>query len=126
MKILNEKTGKKEDVRLPKAFKKKWVAALRSGEFKQCEGSLEDYLPNSEEKIGHCCLGVACRIVHPKMDLFQKGFADKGSFKSKLPNIKIPLLLKGDDENIVVKTLSEMNDKGKSFKFIAAYIEKNL
>jgi hypothetical protein len=34
----------------------KWVAALRSGEFKQTKNELK----NSE---GHCCLGVACELA---------------------------------------------------------------
>lgn len=34
---------------------KKWVAALRSGEFSQTQGHLRDYK-------GYCCLGVACEL----------------------------------------------------------------
>ena len=33
-----------------------WVDALRSGEYKQTEYSLQD-------ESGYCCLGVACRIA---------------------------------------------------------------
>lgn len=36
-------------------FKAKWVAALRSGEYKQCKNSLR-------QEDGFCCLGVACDI----------------------------------------------------------------
>ena len=36
----------------------KWVKALRSGEFKQTQYSLQD------EK-GYCCLGVACKVLIP-------------------------------------------------------------
>jgi hypothetical protein len=32
------------------------VDALRSGEYQQTQGTLED-------KIGNCCLGVACRVA---------------------------------------------------------------
>ena len=122
MKIKNEK-GKVKDVRLPKVFKKKWLAALRSGEFKQGEGNLE-FKKEAFEKSDkeYCCLGVACRIMHPKMKFGNSGYLEGKRFE----NIKVPEILKGDDENIIVKKLSEMNDKGKSFKVIAAYIDKNL
>ena len=36
----------------------KWVIALRSGEYSQTTGTLED-------DSGHCCLGVACDIFIP-------------------------------------------------------------
>lgn len=36
---------KKKDIR-------KWVKALRSGEFKQAKGALQD-------KVGYCCLEIA-------------------------------------------------------------------
>lgn len=43
---------KKDDIR-------KWVKALRSGEYKQSIGGLQD-------KKGYCCLGVACDVFIPK------------------------------------------------------------
>jgi hypothetical protein len=123
MKTTNPETGKMEDVRLPKEFKEKWIAALRSGKFKQGSG----YLQDGDE---YCCLGVACRIAHPKMDI-QKlcliGVDDFG--ESKIKKIKVPSIIKGGDtpsENKIVSRLTKMNDKGKSFKTIANYIEKNL
>lgn len=42
------------------AFVKIWIAALRSGEYRQCSGGLRRPI------IGHdfyCCLGVACEIA---------------------------------------------------------------
>lgn len=39
---------RKKDIR-------KWVEALRSGEYKQTIGELQN-------NVGHCCLGVACEI----------------------------------------------------------------
>lgn len=43
------------DLRLDPAFKRAWIAALRSGTFKQTQQRLKT--PD-----GHCCLGVACEI----------------------------------------------------------------
>lgn len=42
---------------------KKWVAALRSGEFTQGTGRLVARDPDTNEVIGHCCLGVACVLA---------------------------------------------------------------
>ena len=108
--------------KLPIKFKEKWLAALRSGEFKKGKGYLE-----KEDKKGSsfCCLGVACKITHPKLDIKGKHYIEN---KVKKKTTKIPKILKGDDDdNILVKKLSEMNDSGKySFNRIADWIEKNL
>jgi uncharacterized glyoxalase superfamily protein PhnB len=121
MKIYNEKTEKKDkDVRLPLKFKEKWVAALRSGKFKQGK----EYLEIEGE---YCCLGVACKITHPRLNLGEANFICDQDFNSKeLSKIRVPAILKGDSDNKIVDTLAKMNDSGASFKKIAAWIEKNL
>lgn len=45
----------------PKKARKKWVAALRSGEFKQCKNALTHYQIGSDN-YSYCCLGVACEV----------------------------------------------------------------
>jgi hypothetical protein len=56
---------------------KEWVAALRSGEYEQCEGSLKLYreFNNAKGKFGDweelekprfCCLGVLCDLAEQK------------------------------------------------------------
>lgn len=119
---------KKEIKKLPKAFKAKWVAALRSGKYKQCTGSLveKDYLTS---KITHCCLGVACEIAGSKRNkIMDQGLIEGDIAKNKF----IPKLIKGNIEdsspnyNPIVKKLTEMNDNDKSFKYIASYIERYL
>jgi len=64
---------------------KKWVAALRSGEYKQIQNRLGD--PN-----GHCCLGVACEVaiengVPLKKELQASGFYRYGNDRASLPAI---------------------------------------
>lgn len=46
------------------ALKKKaeWLAALRSGEYKQITGTLEELNPDGTVK-GNCCIGVYCRVL---------------------------------------------------------------
>lgn len=126
MKIKDKKTGKVKDVKLPKAFKNKWIKALRSGDYQQCGGKLY----NGE---GYCCLGVACKILHPKIKLEGKGVISKKELGNSYKNIKVPKLLHGYgnmnnvEGNLVVNKLAGMNDSGKySFKRIATWIEKNL
>lgn len=40
---------------------KRWVEALRSGEYKQARRALADELPSGD--IGYCCLGVLCELA---------------------------------------------------------------
>lgn len=122
--IKDQKTGKKKDVRLPEDFKKKWIEALRSDKFKQGTGEL-----HSKSRDKYCCLGVACRIVHPRKDF--KGAASICTYEIK--NINVPNVIKGDNSsmsfeyNPVVDKLIHMNDiLGKDFNKIANWIEKNL
>lgn len=105
---------------LNKTFKKKWLAALRSGKYKQTNGTLKKSLPN--KKVGYCCIGVACKILNV-------------DFK-KLHRVttSCPLLKKNDQRILEEKNvgltvdecrhLSSMNDFGESFAQIADYIEK--
>lgn len=113
---------KTEYPKLPLDFKKKWLKALRSGEFKQQE---EGYLKFNDK---YCCLGVACVVsgVEPK----QQRLLSRTSKAHK----NIPQMLKGF--NKLTEKLSNMNDgvsdtglgfvKRKTFKYIANWIEKNL
>lgn len=42
---------------MKRELRDKWVAALRSGEYKQGRGALQDTTG------GYCCLGVLCRVM---------------------------------------------------------------
>lgn len=100
--------------KLPQEFKEKWVAALKSGDYKQ--GKMR--LHNQEENT-YCCLGVLCAItgVESSRDEYIWGF----------PEEQIPVMLQGNRSNPVVNNLVRMNDRyGKSFSEIADYIEQNL
>ena len=44
-----------------KANVKKWVAALRSGDYKQCQQQLAEV--DDRGKHSYCCLGVACEVL---------------------------------------------------------------
>lgn len=103
-------------------FKAKWIAALRSGNYKQTK-----YVLKSDDR--YCCLGVACEVAGLK-----DGGTTKGSSSFVGPN--------GDDNHLIMpysaahalrlddgdqKILGRMNDSEDStFAQIADYIEANL
>ena len=97
---------------------KKWVAALRSGEYKQAK----DFM---EHKGGFCCLGVSAKVLDPyiilegKHDLgpFPEVF-DAYGFRCDLGEID------GDHSwGDKVTCLAEANDRGVTFAEIADFIE---
>jgi hypothetical protein len=108
---------------MDKKWKRKWVKALRSGEYKQAKGALK-------KRGGYCCLGVLCDVV--KKELHQE-WDDEGAFlnyDASLPP-KVMLLVGLDtsfaeyiNTKIKDKNLMEDNDCGKSFKQIANTIER--
>jgi len=122
---LNKEIMKTKEFKLEKEFAQKWVDALKSGKYPQGEGFLE----NSYGQ--YCCLGVACRMNHPKVDLRNKAFIDVSKESrghiSKYLNRSIPALLRGTDATQpFVQKVSKMNDDGCSFIQIAYWIEKNV
>lgn len=104
---------------LNKAFKKKWVEALRSGEYKQTRGKLFN------GKNSFCCLGVAANIgIHGDWEKDERGnWCINGQDMNLDPVFmeKIGLNIEEEDE------LIRLNDnERKTFKTIAKYIEENL
>lgn len=118
MEKATETTGNK----LPAEFKTKWLAALRSGEYKQGRAQLHNRAQNT-----FCCLGVACKIVAP-----DKEIPNASHILHHYEDFKdVPTILKGYHNNSSssdhpVYKLISMNDRGKSFEDIANWIEKNL
>lgn len=105
--------------KLTKEEKDKWVAALRSGDFKQGRDQLYNSLTNT-----YCCLGVLAEINNQ---------LKCGLFKAKDYHIGNPISLfrqeasasyyldEGDQDSLM-----EMNDSGTDFKAIADWIENNI
>ncbi len=104
---------------------KKWVKALRSGEYKQIKGTLQN-------KNGYCCLGVACDLYEKetgrKLSRNKKGFFTLRVLDNtfypvrKWLNLKTPEGLYGNNQE---QCLTIQNDHGYSFEKIANIIEKN-
>jgi len=124
--------------KLKPRIKKLWLDALRSGKYKQAEGTLR------KEDGSMCCLGVLCEVIRqdqkkgtwPKLNEEQsyhhQKFVFRGVGPDGLPPSTINTLVGMDIGNTEAKwgdqsmQLSAWNDdEGKSFKQIAQIIEKN-
>lgn len=105
--------------------RKKWVEAIRSGNYVQAQGVLRT------AENAFCCLGVACEIFKDHPDV-QRGWT-KGDYwffdahRDLLPD-SVANLLGIDDcgsfrDNCVNNNLASANDNGYSFEEIADIIE---
>jgi len=100
---------------------KKWVEALRSGEYEQTTENLQDHR-------GYCCLGVAC-------DLYEKSTGNTlvntdgvifGAVLSEdegLIKVQEWIGLKYEDGSYLGDSLTDLNDQGLDFIGIADIIE---
>ena len=117
---------------MDKKIKKEWVAALRSGKYKQTQG----YLCADG---GFCCLGVLCDIaIDADWELVSSNYDDETVEAPEaavayeiedcmygLPDILTEKI--GAEANVdFTHILPNMNDAGSSFSEIADYIEENL
>ena len=100
--------------------KAKWVAALRSGVFKQGRGML--WRADGDDKRRYCCLGVLRNIT--KGDSPATAQYPRASAACYLSDVdgQEESVLPGHTESV----LAGMNDEGKSFAQIADFIEANL
>lgn len=99
-----------ETQRMDPELKAKWVAALRSGDYRQCRRVLHN-------GHGYCCLGVLSRLMgHPEREL--RGVASNGPDDVRFAVDR--------DTQTVCGELADMNDGGVTFPEIAAYIEAHL
>jgi hypothetical protein len=106
---------------MKREIKEKWLAALRSGKYQQGRQGLK--FKNGQGQVCHCCLGVLAELVEPE------AFEKKGNdflFHSSYGFLRLSrdkwLLLPEEAQ----KTLSDLNDGGRSFDEIADWIEKNV
>lgn len=106
-----------------KTAKKKWLKALRSGDYKQGSGCLKRV---NENGTTYCCLGVLIDTLGTRWKKVagRTHLACRGNAVAALPaDIKRQVGLSDKVESKLI----EMNDqKGRSFKQIARYIERYL
>lgn len=114
----------KKPFKMNKKLKAKWVAALRSGEYRQTTGCLK-------EGDCYCCLGVLAEVAGKRIRPEQCFLSNRvlpvkhrEVIGSHLGFWKDEVLFK--DASVQVK-LAHLNDvKGWSFKKIAGWIQRNL
>ena len=129
------------------SLRKQWVAALRSGKYKQGDGKLRQLELDKEtcEPTGNeqfCCLGVLCDLVEPNQWKRSehsdeewangRGVGDDGDENTGMPRLALqkklgldrPVNRSGQDKQTFAGKLAAMNDNGKSFEEIANWIEK--
>lgn len=100
---------------------KKWVAALRSGKYKQGRGALK--------KDGkYCCLGVACEISglnkwYGRLPEFRQYYMLEAGVLPLEVQKWLGLNDRGGGYCKGNRSLTQDNDKGVSFKEIASIIE---
>lgn len=103
---------------------KKWIAALRSGEYKQCQNRLQN-----EDKF--CCLGVACMVYEKETGKEAVRGSESGELDGLSLNAQPDVFNwlglyndNGDAKKTTLPALIQLNDDGKSFEDIADHIEK--
>lgn len=97
-----------------------WIAALRSGEFKQTTGTLEQVLHGTDPLVGYCCLGVLGCVLKAKglaPETVNRISADSG--RDLLP-YELAIQRYGMNHNLVTWNDEERAD----FATIADRIEK--
>lgn len=128
-----------------KALKDKWVAALEGNRFDQGRGDLKrKYYPtHCGGKPRYCCLGVLCAISNSgkfyrvKNMHYANRFYNYRIYQKNMPGVSLEGRTQGgmlSDDGLkffgisrrVVSVLVRMNDLGKSFKEIAAYIRRHV
>ncbi len=103
---------------------KQWVAALRSGEYKQGKGCLRD------EDDCYCVLGVPCELYHratgklaPKLLVKSECYLYGTSGCRLPPKVRDWVGLESCDGSYDTSVLSVDSDKGMSFPELADLIE---
>lgn len=108
-----------------------WVAALRSGDYKQGKGVLGRTLPDGSEE--YCCLGVLCDLaVLETTDMVSVTEASTGIKRFNYQTETLPVLVQKWAKIATpagripfMASLAEMNDAGTPFTEIADLIEKH-
>lgn len=100
---------------MDKDLKKKWVKALRSGNYTQGKHFLY-----SVTNKAHCCLGVLCEIQGLRFDQEHQAYLSESDEWVGTMTMHIP----GGPTHDVANELAMMNDQGDSFDHIADFIEK--
>jgi len=95
---------------------KKWVAALRSGQYEQGKHCLK----TADGKF--CCLGVAIEVAQAN-GVVRKGVPEVNYLRGEFEAVRVWLGLANHEGNYRTGALAEQNDRGVTFTEIADIIE---
>ena len=103
-----------------KSFCRRWIKALRSGDYKQGYHALRSW----DDKF--CCLGVACDLLQPKIKWDKAiGYYYIKDYNGNYPPVSLFITATGlIGESMYA--LAIMNDQRKSFLTIADVIEESI
>lgn len=101
----------------------KWIEALRSGKYKQAKGAMR--VKQKDGSYAYCCLGVLRHEVLGKKNAALDSGGQKIGVLSSRDVKDCELISYNPYIEQKDLRLSELNDNGKSFKYIANLIEKN-
>lgn len=123
------KPAKKVFGPITKAECRRWIAALRSGEYAQGKSSLCVAKPDGQPDR-FCCLGVLCDVRKVPVLHREVGYDVRydcgeiaGGHAGMIPFMWLPNHIGEDDS---VDQLAGMNDHGKRFTTIANHIERHI
>lgn len=110
---------------MPNENAKKWVRALRSGEYKQTTGCLRS------SQDGYCCLGVLCDIYSKELGIpWERGKVRFYQFLGCATSLPTEVTEWAGRANVGFSFrngyLAELNDNGRTFEEIADVIEAKL
>ncbi len=104
-------------MKVDKKLKAKWVTALRSGKYTQGKGVLKDC------NGSYCCLGVLCHVAGKRIPAHTMNLDNSPSLRKLRDSLSLGVEIDGNKQC----ELTVMNDdKNRSFKQIADWIEKNV
>ena len=117
----------RSDGKLKAPFKRRWVAALRSGKFIQGHDSLAG--PAWDENLNaidtrYCCLGVAAKLCDVLVMVY--GYGQVGDGVDKDCFLPPEMGLTEEIQGKLAGLNDGVNAPPKSFRWIAAYIERYL
>lgn len=114
---------------MKKAMKDAWLAALRSGKYRQGSGNLRKY-DSKAKKSKFCCLGVLCEVngvAYQDYDVYgikEYLFSTRSKDEEVIP--RTWLRKWGLNPDLMDDLVSKNDDYEWSFKKIADHIEKKV
>lgn len=119
---------------MPKKVKAKWLAALRSGDYKQTTGTLCDPADRVGDNPAFCCLGVLEHCLTGGVEEDSSGTFETMPTPAFMEDWGINFINEQGDKagepTLVLQnqlhSASELNDDGMSFKQIANLIDKQV